>query len=252
VAHPILKGAEPFSHDGGAAGALVLHGFTGNPQALRPIAEALAAAGFTVELPLLPGHGTDVEDMLETRWQDWSGAAEDAFVGLEKRCDELVVVGLSAGGTLTCWLAEQHPAIRCIAVVNPMVDPPAQSFRDVIAGVLDAGEALAPGVGSDIAKPGVTELAYSGTPLRAALSLFEGLDTVAADLAKIACPCLIFTSTQDHVVPPASSDLLRNSVSGPVEQVELERSYHVATLDYDGPEITRRIVEFATSHVGSL
>ncbi len=179
-----MKGAEPYSHDGGAAGALVLHGFTGNPQALRPVAEALAAAGFTVELPLLPGHGTHVEDMLETGWKDWSGAAAEAFAGLEKRCDELVVVGLSAGGAITCWLAEQHPAIRCIAVVNPMIDPPAQSFRDVIAGVLEAGETLAPGVGSDIAMPGVSELAYSGTPLRPALSLFEGLDAVAADLAK--------------------------------------------------------------------
>ena len=40
-------------------------------------------------------------------------------------------------------------------------------------------------------------------------------------------------------------------MSGPVEQVFLERSFHVATLDYDTPEITKRIVEFALEHTGS-
>ena len=61
---PIIPGAEPWSADGGPNGALVLHGFTGNPNSMRGIAEALAAAGFAVELPLLPGHGTSVQDMI--------------------------------------------------------------------------------------------------------------------------------------------------------------------------------------------
>jgi carboxylesterase len=57
----IMPGAEPESIDGGPHGALVLHGFTGNPQSMRGLAHALGAAGFSVEMPLLPGHGTTVE-----------------------------------------------------------------------------------------------------------------------------------------------------------------------------------------------
>ena len=53
--------AEPYCAAGGPHGALVLHGFTGNPSSMRGVAEALAAVGFAVELPLLPGHGTSVE-----------------------------------------------------------------------------------------------------------------------------------------------------------------------------------------------
>src|SRR5687767_14302407 len=68
---PIIPGAEPWSAVGGPNGVLVVHGFTGNPQSMRPLAEAFAAAGFTVELPLLPGHGTVIEDMIPTRWADW-------------------------------------------------------------------------------------------------------------------------------------------------------------------------------------
>ena len=67
---PILPGAEPWSAPGGPNGALVLHGFTGSPRSMRGLAEALAGAGFGVELPLLPGHGTSVDDMLTTSWDD--------------------------------------------------------------------------------------------------------------------------------------------------------------------------------------
>jgi len=246
-----MQGAEPFAHAGGPGGVLVLHGFTGNPQSMRPLAEALADLGLAVELPLLPGHGTDPSDLVDKTWADWSTAADAALLGLEERCEHVVVVGLSVGGSLTCWLAEHHREILGIAVVNPMVEPPAESFRDVIRGLLDTGEEYAPGVGSDIAKPGLTELAYSGTPLRAALSLFEGLDDLAANLQKISCPALVITSRQDHVVPPSSSDLLVSSVSGPVEHVMLDKSYHVATLDYDAEEITDRIVRFALTHTAS-
>ena len=64
----LIPGAEAWSADGGPAGVLVIHGFTGNPGSMRGLAEALAAAGFTVDLPRLPGHGTKVEDMIPTRF----------------------------------------------------------------------------------------------------------------------------------------------------------------------------------------
>src|ERR1700735_4269317 len=111
VTAPILPGAEPFSTTGDGRGALVLHGFTGNPQSMRGLALALADAGLTVELPLLPGHGTDVADMVPTRWADWAAAADAAYAELASRCESVVVVGLSMGGTLSLWLGERHPEI---------------------------------------------------------------------------------------------------------------------------------------------
>ncbi|HXQ75465.1 MAG TPA: alpha/beta fold hydrolase [Acidimicrobiales bacterium] len=241
---PIIPGAEPFSLDGGPAGVLVLHGFTGNPQSMRPLAEALGAAGYAVDLPLLPGHGTSVEDMIPTRWEDWSEAAESAYAKLAAGCDAVAVAALSVGGTLACWLAEHHPEIRGLAVVNPFIDPPAESFREVMRGFLAAGTEVAPGVGSDIKKEGMAELAYPGTPVAAALSLFEGIDATAAKLSQVACPVLLLSSRNDHVVPSSSGDVLEAGVAGPVERVWLEESYHVATLDNDADELTARVVAF--------
>ena len=107
-ARSVLPGAEPYSAPGGPHGALVVHGFTGNPSSMRPVAEALAAAGFAVELPLLPGHGTSLDDMMATRFPDWSAAVEAHFLELSGRTDSVVVAGLSMGAP---WPPGWRPAI---------------------------------------------------------------------------------------------------------------------------------------------
>jgi carboxylesterase len=241
----LIPGAEPFSAAGGPHGVLVVHGFTGNPQSMRGLAEAFAAAGFTVELPLLPGHGTKVEDMIPTRWEDWSGAAEVAYQELASRCDRVVVAGLSMGGTISVWLAAHHPEIAGVVAVNPAVEPPAESFLELFKGSLDQGLETIPGIGNDVADPDAKELAYGDTPLAAGLSMFEAINELVPRLGDIRCPLLLMTSPQDHVVPPTNSDFLAERAGGPVERVSLDRSYHVATLDYDKADIEARAVEFA-------
>jgi carboxylesterase len=246
VTAPILPGAEPYSAIGDARGALVLHGFTGNPQSMRGIALALADAGLTVELPLLPGHGTVVADMVPTRWDDWSAAAEAAYVDLAARCESVAVVGLSMGGSLSAWLAERHPEIAALVLINPLIVPPDADTLAFIDAMVEGGDEVAPGIGSDIAQEGAVESAYPELPLRAARSLFAGAAKVEAGLSAITCPILLFSSTQDHVVDPVSGDRLVDGVKGPVERIMLERSFHVATLDFDQDEIEARTVEFVT------
>jgi carboxylesterase len=241
---PVMQGAEPFSAAGGPEGVLVLHGFTGNPFSMRGLAEKLAEAGHTVELPLLPGHGTAVQDMIETRWADWSAAAEAAYADLAGRCQSVAVVGLSMGGTLSCWLAERHAEISGIAVINPLVEPATDDLVAAVQSLLDAGTLVMDGIGSDIAMPGASELSYPGTPVAPLLSLFDAVRGVSADLSSVRCPVLLLSSRDDHVVPPSNGDLLAASVSGPCERVWLERSFHVATLDYDREEIERHTVTF--------
>lgn len=242
---PIIEGAEPFHADGDDRGVLVVHGFTGNPQSMRPVAEALADAGFTVDLPLLPGHGTAVEDMIETTFPDWLGEAERAYEALAASCRTVAVVGLSMGGALTAWLASDHPEIAGVACINAVVSTP-EGMHGSVEQMLAAGETVMAGIGSDIAKEGVVELAYADTPLKPILSLFEAAADVGTRLGRITCPVLIVTSPQDHVVDPSNSDLLAESVAGPVERVTAPDSYHVVTLDHDGPAVVEAITAFCT------
>jgi carboxylesterase len=189
--------------------------------------------------------------MMLTRWDDWSAAAEAAYAELSARCESVALVGLSMGGTLAVWLAERHPEIAAMVLVNPLILPPDADTVALIDAMIEGGDELAPGVGSDIALEGSVESAYGELPLRAVRSLFAGASEVAAALAAVTCPVLLFSSAQDHVVAPESSDRLAEGVKGPLERIVLERSFHVATLDYDRDEIEARSVEFVTGLLGS-
>ena len=237
--------AQPRLHHGGPVGALVVHGFTGSPDTMRPLADAFVAAGFTVSVPRLPGHGTTLEDMDTTGWPEWSGEAERAYVELAARCDKVVVAGLSMGGTLTCWLAERHAEIAGIVLINAAVLPYAPDSRAFIQAMLDAGDRFAPGVGADLADPDATELAYDGSPLESLLTLFDAVGALQDALPRITCPALVMQAPQDHVVDPKAADHVAGLLGGPVERVSLDRSYHVATLDFDKDLINERAVDFA-------
>ena len=247
MTHPITAGAEPWSHlSDGQNGALVLHGFTGNPDSVRGVAESLADAGFHVELPRLPGHGTVVEDMVSTRWADWLGEAEAAYQRLLQRSTNIVVVGLSMGGTLTLRLGVDHPEIVGLVCINPVTRPQAPEVIEMLRGMAEQGVSVMPGIGSDIADPDAKESAYEGPPIEALVSLLvDGLEPLSGQYPKMRMPLLLLSSPQDHVVEPAQSDFLAERYGGPVERITLERSYHVATQDYDKDLIFEATSKFA-------
>ncbi len=242
----VMPGAEPLSIPGGPDGVLVVHGFSGTPQSMRGLALAFGAAGFAVELPRLPGHGTSPADLATTTFADWSGAVEQAYAELAARCGRVVVAGLSMGATLAGWLAARHPEIAGLVVINGAFAPLDPAVREGLRQAVIAGVPLIPGPGNDVAEPGQTELAYAEVPPPALLSLLDAVDSLQAELPRIGCPALVISSDQDHVVPPGASESFAALVSGPVELMRLSRSFHVATLDYERGDLEARAVEFAT------
>ena len=247
MTNPIIAGAEPWSHEGdGQQGAVVVHGFTGNPSSMRGVAEALAAAGFHIEMPRLPGHGTNLDDMLPTRWADWAAEAEAAYQTLAKRASHIVVVGLSMGGALTLRLGADHPDIAGLVCINPVAQPQVPEIVDMLRGMIDSTPVI-PGIGSDIADPDAKESAYDGTPVEPLLSLLvDGVEPLSHEYSGMHIPLLLMNSPQDHVVEPKQGDYLAEHYGGPVERITLERSYHVATQDYDKELIFESTVKFAT------
>jgi len=240
----ILPGAEPFNHDGSDVGVLLCHGFTGTPQSLRPWGEYLADRGYSVQLPLLPGHGTTWQEMNQTRWEDWYACVDTAFRELHETSERVVVCGLSMGGALALQLAQGHgPRISGLVLVNPAVkfDDPRTLLLPVLKHVLGSLGAI----GNDIKKEGVTELAYTRTPLKAAHSQLVAWQSVVRDLPEVTQPVLLLRSPQDHVVPASSSALILSRISSlDVTEVLLEDSYHVATIDNDASRIFDESAKF--------
>jgi carboxylesterase len=243
---PVMPGAQPFAADGGRIGVVVAHGFTGTPQSMLPWAQALAGAGFTVRLPLLPGHGTRWQDMNNTRWTDWYATIESTFSELRSTCDHVFAAGLSMGGTLVLRLAEQMgERIDGVITVNPSLGTERKDAK-LLPAISRVIPSLA-GIAGDIKKPGVTELGYNRIPLRAAASLSRLWAITSADLPDVVCPVLTFRSRVDHVVEALSGRLLRSAVVD-VREIVLENSYHVATLDNDAPLIFAKSIDFIREH----
>ncbi|WP_034272864.1 alpha/beta hydrolase [Haloechinothrix halophila] len=243
---PVLPGAEPFTHSGSSEiGVLLCHGFTGTPASMRPWGEFLADAGLTVRGPRLPGHGTTWQEMNRTTWQDWYTCVRDETTSLLASCSSVFVFGQSMGGTLTLRLAQEFgDAISGITLVNPSVMTRRKDAK--LLPVLSRLWPSIPGVGGDIAKPDAAELSYTRVPLRAAASLAELWRLVRADLHLVRQPVLLLRSRVDHVVEPENARIVASGVaSTDITEVELHRSYHVATLDHDAPEIFERSLAFA-------
>lgn len=240
-----MPGAEPFSHEGDDVAVLLCHGFTGCPQSLRPWAEHLAAEGFTVRLPRLPGHGTSWRELNLTRWQDWYSTVERELLDLAATHRAVVVGGLSMGGALALRLAQEHPAqVTGLVLVNPAV-----KLSDRRLAAVPVLRRLVPsiaGISSDIRAPGVTELAYDRTPLHALASSLQLYAHVDRDLPQVTQPVLVLRSAVDHVVPTSSAERVLARVSScDLTDVRLHSSFHVATLDEDAPLIFAQSAAFA-------
>ena len=247
--------AEPWSAAGSGprarTGILLVHGFTGSPVSLRPLAEQLAAAGFSVDVPRLPGHGTTWRDMMPTRYDDWRAHVLSAAQALAARTDRLLLFGLSMGATLVLDIASGGElAAAGVVTVNAQIldrEGLIVKLAPFLEKILPVVPAKVAGLTSnDIAKPGVSEQAYAWVPSAAGNSLLRALPRVREQLAQLACPVMVMYSVQDHSVSPENSrTLLRLLRAAVVTELKLERSYHVATLDYDQPLILERVVDFA-------
>ncbi|WP_457966719.1 alpha/beta fold hydrolase [Arthrobacter sp. D1-29] len=228
-------------------GIAISHGFTGSPLSVLPWAEHLAAQGFAVSVPLLPGHGTHWKELARTNWRDWHGTFEAAYLDLAARTDQCFVAGLSMGGAIALLTASRHP-VAGVSVVNPGL-----SFYDRrvrVVGVLKYFQHTTLPIQEDEPTAEATEDGdYSRTPLASVHELKKLFGAAARGLPRVAAPVQVFKSRADAVVPPTSLAVLRRRL-GPrlVEVVDLHNSGHVATLDVDAPEIFARSTMFFLQH----
>ncbi|QUX30787.1 alpha/beta fold hydrolase [Nocardiopsis akebiae] len=251
-APPLIPGAEPFSHRGSGTGVLLCHGFTGSPYSMRPWAEHLAAAGLSVEAPLLPGHGTVWHDMNLTTSDDWFAEVERALLDLASRCEEVFVMGLSMGGALSLRLAQRHPSlVRGVVLVNPSLAvedrrlPVIAPVRRLVSRIMPS----TPGLGCDVSKDDTTEGGYDRVPTAAAATLPKLWREVQEGMSGLRAPILAYRSTQDHVVGPRSLRILaRRAVNTGLTIHLLHDSYHVATLDHDAAVVFDGSLAFVREH----
>lgn len=228
----------------GHIGVVLVHGFTGSPAAMRPWAEFLNARGYSVRVPLLPGHGTKPADLNEVEWRAWPAKVTSEIVDLQKFCTQVFVAGLSMGGGTTLHVAaELGDKLSGIILVNPMIHvrgiSPASAF--IISRVIKFGKS----VGNDIKRKGVSEYSYDKMPYRGIHQLLTMLQLTRAALPSIKVPMQLFHSVDDHTLPVLNTEIIMREIGTTNKtRIELLNSFHVATIDHDSEIIFANSLTF--------
>lgn len=245
----IMPGAEPFFYEGSKVGCLLLHGFTSTPQEMRRLVQYLNVSGFTVSGPLLAGHGTRVQDLKGTNWQDWVASAHRALQALDQSCAHVFAVGLSLGGTLSLHLAAHVPLAGAVAMATPLIlDPRLLWLASVVkhllryrkkgpSNILDP-EALA------------ARVAYDHTPIRGTEQALRFFRYLHDDLPRVHAPVLLIHSRQDKSISPTMMPRIYDLLGTQDKSMMwLENCGHIVTEDYQRGLVHARIQTFIEEHV---
>lgn len=254
----VKPGCDPFaaegSGDNGRIGVVLVHGFTGSPDSTVPWARYLNERGYTVNAVRLPGHGTTWQDANTKRLSDLEQAVDEAVTDMAARTDRLFLMAQSFGCSLALLqAAARKDEVAGLVLVNPWVRAdgiaswqkhlaPLQRFLPYVTKSL-------PGVASDIADPTKQELGYEKIPVvLVADTLNSCFGKVKDRLGQVQAPIQLDLSETDHVLAANNAELIRDRVRAPIDEVSLQRSFHVATLDYDADLIFAKSVEFIETH----
>ena len=246
----ILPGAGGYWFEGNDIGCLLLHGFTGTPQNVRPLADYLARRGFAVAAPRMPGHGTTVEDLDATGPQEWLGAAEDALAEMRRRCATVFVAGISMGGTLTLELARRHPDLAGVVVMAAPVLP-LEALEPLVQDPNRPSSVPAPWatVGVLTEDVAVGGIAYLELPLGALQRGMGLMAEVRAGLGDVRVPTLLIYGDADAIVDKANGPFVLDSIASSDKRLlALPDSSHEVTLDVDRERVMIEVFDFVRAH----
>lgn len=231
-------------------GCLLLHGFSGSPLEMTPLAEALEGEGWTVASARLAGHGTSPEDLAKVSWRDWVASAADEHERLLRRCPRVAFVGLSMGGALALYLAASAQPAAVVAISTPVrIRPTWAKASRAAAKVIPLAPVLVR------LAPRDPEMRRFQSPYRRiALAATKQLELLLAETRRVIpalqMPLLLIQGRRDWVIPRDSATALaRLATAAPVTMVWLPRSGHVATLDQDRHLLTQEVTRFLQVHL---
>lgn len=226
-------------------GILFIHGFTVTPANFRQYADRFAELGYTVSVPLLPGHGETPASLLDVTWWDWLDAVVTAYDGLKAECRCVFVVGISLGGALALHLAYRRDDIGKLYLLAPAVYPiPLLKIATLTLMPLlkRFGVRYWIHVAGDVKDTDGFELGYGSTPIHGLEQLAACMRATQKIVPKITTDVLIFQGRVDHEVPARKAKTIYGRIGSPRrELVWLQDSFHEIPRDNDSELVFERI-----------
>jgi carboxylesterase len=244
---------EPFFLKGGRVGVLLLHGFTGSPAEMAPVARSLHKKGFTVSAPLLPGHGTTPEDLNRRRWGEWVSHAQSALRELSAECDAVFVGGLSLGSLIALQLALLDRSIRGVVLYSPPLilrSPPRLSFHLAKRFVRVVPKARYQEADLRDPRASARLCSYDRIPLIALGQTMRLAKKVRANLIRVTCPALVVYSVHDKTIHETSAQITFDGLGSAKKRIVMLRdSGHALTVDGEWKDVAEQTARFIQEQV---
>jgi carboxylesterase len=222
---------------------------------MRLVGDYLHEGGFTVSGPLLPGHGTVVEDMNRCQWTDWVEHVEGALASLKARCETVFVGGLSMGSLLTLYLTAGHSGLPGAIVYSPAVIVRDRLiFLTPLLKYLLRKRPKSDDSDGDLTDPDAPLRLwnYEEYPIPALHEFLKLIHRVRRLLPRVTCPLLVIHSTRDRTIHPNSARFTYERVgSEDKDLVTLHNSGHGLTVDSEWESVAERTYQFILRHLSA-
>jgi len=235
----IIPTTEPFFFPGEPSkpACLLIHGFTGTPKEMRWMGEYLSEQGYSCLGVRLAGHATDPEDMIRSRYTDWTASVEDGYHLLHGVTDDIFLVGLSMGGVLSLLMSTRLDVKGVVAMSTPYRLPSDYptwylQMMSVVIKFRPKSKEI-PGSSWFDKEAWKDHVSYQDNPIRSAAELKKLILEMRDALPKINVPVLLIHSKDDPYVLP---DNVENIYDGLVNASDKTKLYitgsgHVVTRD---------------------
>lgn len=264
----LMPTSKEFFFTGGKEGVLLIHGLTGTPNEMRFVGKGLNREGFTVYGMQLAGHCGDEADLLRTNRHDWYQSVQQAAERLAQQVEHLFVAGLSMGALLALKLAAECPQkIAGLGLFGTTLQydgwaiPPIAKLSFLLPLVTQLGfgrkrrfdESYPYGIKDERIRERIVSSMLGGDSGAAglpgnpwpSLAEFQQLSRkVRRLLGKVSAPCLIVHASEDDIASVRNAKRVERGVSGPVEMLLLEHSYHMVTVDREREKVVKHSAEF--------
>lgn len=247
----IVFGADSIHLAGGRHAVLMLHGLSGTAFEVMHVAKGLNRQGYTVRIPVLPGHRASVSELSSTTWQDWYDAAEKHFEELSRSYDAVSVAGLCMGAVLSLRLAaEKKERVASLVLMSTTLaydgwSIPWYSFllplvlHTPLKHLWSYKEGGSYGIKNEAMRKRVSakmsdksSVAYAKTPANSIREMLGLVKATKPRLAEISAPALILHAAQDEVASPKNAEYLQRHLgSAHIEKMILDDCYHMITID---------------------
>lgn len=234
----VIVGAEPINLDGTRSGAvLLLHGYNDSPQSVASLAAALHARGWSVRVPLLPGHGRTLREFAASGARGWMEAARHELAALRSSHSEVAVGGLSMGAAASFVLAAENPEVRAVIAFAPYlhVSMPIRVLEFVAPVAALGARYVWGGARRSVHDPVASArmIAYGRSTPRLLVELDRIVRLARAALPRVEQPVLVVQSREDNRIPARSAaDAFAHVHSAEKTLHWTTGNGHVVTVDY--------------------